>query len=323
MKKMNAHLPQAGGSKSARGVDATTGIVFDIKRYAIHDGPGIRSTPFLKGCPLDCLWCHNPEGKDPRPVLSFVDARCLSCGACAAACPEGAIDFSPGSFPKTNRERCTACGACVKVCPTGAREIIGRRYTPQGLIEELLRDRPFFEASGGGVTFSGGEPLAQPEFLRECLILARKKGLHIALDTSGYAERELVLEMGRLSDLVLYDLKDMDEERHLKNTGVPLAPILGNLLALAEAGIPLWIRIPVIPGINDDGKTIHKYVSFLTALDRNYPVYLLPYHEIGREKYGRLGLPYRLDGVKPPSQARMEELARIFSEAGFEVHIGG
>jgi len=300
-----------------------TGLVFDIKRYAIHDGPGIRSTAFLKGCPLDCLWCHNPEGKDPHPVLSFLEARCLSCGACAAACPEGAIDFSPGSLPKTSRERCTVCGACVKVCPTGAREIIGRRYTAQELIEELLRDRPFFEASGGGVTFSGGEPLAQPEFLRECLILARKKGLHIALDTSGYAERELFLELARLSHLVLYDLKDMDEGRHRRNTGVPLEPILENLRALAREGTPTWVRIPVIPGINDDEETIRRLLDFLRSLGRDWPVFLLPYHEIGQEKYRRLGLPYRLNGLRPPSRARMEELARAFSKAGLEVHIGG
>ncbi|HAF71147.1 MAG: Glycyl-radical enzyme activating protein family [Acetothermia bacterium 64_32] len=300
-----------------------TGLVFDIKRYAIHDGPGIRSTAFLKGCPLDCLWCHNPEGKDPRPVLSFVEARCLSCGACAAACPEGAIDFSPGSFPKTNRERCTACGACAAACPTGAREIIGRRYTPQGLIEELLQDRPFFEASGGGITFSGGEPLAQPEFLRECLILARKKGLHVALDTSGYAEPRLFLELARLSHLVLYDLKDMDEERHRKNTGVPLAPIMKNLQSLFEEGIPVWIRIPVIPGMNDGPETIRAYVDFLSRLPTKPPVFLLPYHDIGKEKYRRLGVPSRLDGLKPPSRARMEELARAFSKAGLEVHIGG
>ena len=318
---MKAHMGNEGAK--GPGGEATTGIVFDLKRYAIHDGPGIRTTAFLKGCPLDCLWCHNPEGKDPRPVLSFVEARCLSCGACAAACPEGAIDFSPGGLPKTDREVCTACGACVKVCPTGAREIIGRRYTPRELIEELLRDRPFFEASGGGVTFSGGEPLAQAEFLRQCLILARRQGLHTALDTSGYAQKDLVLEMGRLSDLVLYDLKDMDEERHLKNTGVPLAPILENLLALAEAGIPLWIRIPVIPGINDGPETIRAYVNFLSRLPRKPPVFLLPYHAIGKEKYRRLGLPYRLDGLKPPSRARMEELAQVFSKAGLEVHIGG
>lgn len=302
---------------------AGTGMVFDFQRYAIHDGPGIRTTVFLKGCPLDCLWCHNPEGKDPHPLLSFVAQRCLSCGACAQVCPNLAISYSPGAVPETDRDRCTACGACTEVCPTGARTILGRRYTVDEVLAELERDRVFYEQSGGGVTFSGGEPLLQLEFLIACLAACESRGIPTALDTSGYAAREALLAAARQSRLVLYDLKDMDGARHLKNTGVLLEPILANLEALAKEGVPVWIRIPVIPGINDDGKTIHNYVSFLAALDSRYPVYLLPYHEIGREKYRRLGLPYLLDGTKPPSRARMEELVQVFSEAGFEVHIGG
>lgn len=305
------------------GVTAGTGMVFDFKRYAIHDGPGIRTTVFFKGCPLDCLWCHNPEGKDPHPVLSFVAQRCLSCGACAKRCPNRAISYSPGAVPETDRDRCTACGACTEICPTEARTILGRRYTVGELLAELERDRVFYEQSGGGATFSGGEPLLQLEFLNACLAACESRGIHTALDTSGYAAREALLAAARHSRLVLYDLKDMDGARHLKNTGVPLEPILANLEALAKEGVPVWIRIPVIPGINDDGKTIHNYVGFLATLDRRYPVYLLPYHEIGREKYQRLGLPYQLDGIKPPSRARMEELTQVFSEAGFEVHIGG
>jgi len=300
-----------------------TGVVFDLKRYAIHDGPGIRTTVFLKGCPLDCSWCHNPEGKDPHPVLSFVAQRCLGCGACAEACPSRAISYLPGGVPETDRDRCTACGACTEACPTGARTILGRRYTVDELVAELERDRVFYEQSGGGVTFSGGEPLFQFEFLRTCLVACRNRGIHTALDTSGYAAREVLLEAARGSDLVLYDLKDMDERRHRANTGVPLEPILTNLQALAREGIPVWIRIPVIPGLNDDGETVRKYVRFLTALDRSYPVFLLPYHEIGLEKHRRLGLSHLLEGIKPPPSEEMEDLARVFSLAGLDVKIGG
>ena len=298
------------------------GTVFEIKRGAVHDGPGIRTTVFLKGCPLDCLWCHNPEGKDPGPVLSFVPQRCIGCGACAAACPNGAVAMGD-SYPETDRSRCTACGTCVAACPTGARTIVGAEYGVDDLLPRLERDRAFFEASGGGVTFSGGEPLFQPDFLLECLEACRRKGLHTALDTSGYAPERVILEVARYTDLFLFDLKDMDPERHLRTTGVPLKPILDNLRALDEAGTEIWIRIPLIPNTNCDEATVDAYIRFLSDLGRKYPVFLLPYHPVGEEKYRRLGLVYPLQGLEPPGRERVEEIRAAFSAAGFRVHIGG
>lgn len=299
-----------------------TGLVFQIKRGAIHDGPGIRSTVFLKGCPLDCRWCHNPEGKSSEPVLAFVGQRCIGCGACVAACPTGAIAMR-GDVPETDRSRCTTCGRCTGVCPTGAREVLGRALTVAELLAELNRDRPFYEASGGGVTFSGGEPLSQPDFLFAALEACRDRGLHTAVDTSGYAPQELILRAARLADLFLYDLKDMDPGRHREATGVPLEPILANLRALDSAGATIWIRIPLIPGFNDDAETVAAYIAFLSHLKGKYPVFLLPYHPVGEEKYRRLGLTYPLAGLQPPPADRVEGVKAAFVAAGFQVRIGG
>lgn len=300
----------------------TVGVVFEIKRGAVHDGPGIRTTVFLKGCPLNCLWCHNPEGKSPEPVLAFVRQRCIGCGACVSACPKGAVAMVDG-YPETDRSRCSACGMCVAACPTGARAVMGKGYGVDELLSRLERDRAFFETSGGGVTFSGGEPLSQPDFLLSCLRACKARGLHTALDTSGYAPKETVLEAARYTDLFLFDLKDMDPARHLRTTGVPLGPILENLRALDEAGAEIWIRIPLIPNTNCDDATVEAYIRFLSGLKRRYPVFLLPYHPVGEEKYRRLGLAYPLRGLKPPSGERVEEIKAAFAAAGFHVRIGG
>ncbi|MGC9530203.1 MAG: glycyl-radical enzyme activating protein [Candidatus Bipolaricaulaceae bacterium] len=318
-------LPAVGAAEGGEQAEvcSPSGVLFDVKRYAIHDGPGIRTTAFLKGCPLDCPWCHNPEGKQPNPELSFLAHRCLACGLCASACPRGAITISPGELPNTDRGRCTACGACVEICPAGARAVVGTTYSVRELVAQLERDRIFYEQSGGGVTFSGGEPLAQPDFLLACLAACRRRGLHTALDTCGYSSRPALLAAARLADLVLYDIKHMDPERHLAATGVPLKPILTNLVTLAEEEIPVWIRIPLIPGFNDDRETVEGYVAFLSRLGQNCPVDLLPYHRIGRDKYRRLGLPYTMDGVAPPARERADELAQRLAAAGLEVRIGG
>lgn len=298
------------------------GTVFAIKRGAIHDGPGIRTTVFLKGCPLNCLWCHNPEGKDPRPVLAFVRQRCIGCGACASACPQRAVAMED-SYPETDRSSCIACGTCVAACPTGARAVLGREYVVDELLSHIERDRTFFETSGGGVTFSGGEPLFQSDFLLSCLRACKAAGLPTALDTAGYAPKETVLQVAQYTDLFLFDLKDMDPERHRENCGVPLEPILENLRALDEAGAKVWIRIPLIPGFNCDEATVDAYIRFLSGLKRQHPVFLLPYHPVGEEKYRRLGLPYPLPGLEPPSGERVEAIKAAFGAAGFRVRIGG
>jgi pyruvate formate lyase activating enzyme len=191
------------------------------------------------------------------------------------------------------------------------------------VVSSVERDRVFYDQSGGGVTFSGGEPLAQPRFLRECLFECRARGIHTVLDTSGFADRAVLLEAARLADLVLYDLKDMNPSRHARTVGVPLEPILENLRALADAKTPVWVRIPVLPGINDDDDTIQNYLSYLSGLGTAYPVSLLPYHRIGVEKYKRLGAPYRLPDVSPPSPEALARVARVFERAGFETSVGG
>ncbi len=319
----------AGTGADAAPAAGQTGLVFDVKRGSAEDGPGIRTTVFLKGCPLRCVWCHNPEGLDPRPVLSVTPGRCIAsdggagCGACAAACPEGAITLADDGTPITDRDRCQACGRCVDACPTGARELRGASWSSAALVDEGARDRPFFDTSGGGVTFSGGEPLAQPAFLLDCLRACRDRGLHTAVDTSGYAPRAVALAAAAAADLVLFDLKHPDPARHARFTGVPLRVILGNLRALDAAGARLWLRVPVIPGVNDDVGAREGFVALLGTLRRRYPVWLLPYHETAAAKYARLGRVY---GFRAPSTRAAEGVAALavaLRAVGHDVRIGG
>src|SRR5512140_3115252 len=228
----------------------TTGTVFNVQRGSFHDGPGIRTTVFLKGCPLRCPWCHNPEGISPAPEVLVSAARCLGCGGCTTACPRPGGPLSAGSA--LGRDGCRACRACVEACPSGAREVAGRTMRVGEVVAEALRDRPVYEESGGGVTFSGGEPTAQPMFLFAALDACRLEGLHTAVDTCGFAPRETMLAAAARADLLLWDVKTLVADRHLELTGVPLAPILENLEAVSRTAVPIWLRLPVIPGVNDD-----------------------------------------------------------------------
>ena len=296
------------------------GTVFNVQRASFHDGPGIRTTVFLKGCPLHCPWCHNPEGMTSAPQVLVNPARCLSCGACIAACVRAAGPLPAGAV--LGSEGCIACARCAHVCPTGGREIAGRRVHVGDLIAEVMRDRLVYAESGGGVTFSGGEPLAQPEFLLACLTACRQLGLHAAVDTCGFAGRELVTAVAGLADLLLWDLKLLDADRHLAVTGAPLAPILANLAAAAAVGIPIWLRIPVIPGVNDDEATIASAATLAATLPSVQRVSLLPYHRTGAGKRSRLG---RDDAfAAPPATAeRMRALVGVLAGAGVEATIGG
>jgi pyruvate formate lyase activating enzyme len=299
-----------------------TGLVFNLQRYSIHDGPGIRTTVFLKGCPLCCAWCHNPEGISPRPELVVVESRCAGCGECRRACPFGDSVSGAGALP-AHPEQCQLCGACVEACPTGARQMIGRTMTVPEVLQEILKDRIFYESSGGGVTFSGGEPLLQPHFLRALLEACRAHGLHTVLDTTGFGCTEHLLAAATLSDLVLYDLKAFDETRHRALTGVSNRGIRENLQVLDRVHRNVWIRLPVVPGFNDDLEELKRIADFVAGLRSVTLVNLLPFHRTALHKWKRLGLVHSLKGVPAPSAEFMERAAETFTRMGLKTKAGG
>ncbi len=298
------------------------GLIFNIQRYSIQDGPGIRTTVFLKGCPLRCAWCHNPEGLSPKPELLVTEARCIGCLECHQACPHAHALPEDRPLP-LGMEGCKLCGACVEACPTGARCLVGKELTVSELIEQLLPDQVFYEVSRGGVTFSGGEPLMQPEFLNAALAACRSHGLHTAVDTCGLAPREQVLAMAAQANLVLYDVKLMDEVRHRQVTGVSNRPILDNLLALGEVHECIWVRVPVVPGINDAAADLEALAAFVASVPGVRQVNLLPFHRIGVDKSRRLGRSSPAEQFQPPSAEQMTEAWEIFQKRGFSVTIGG
>jgi pyruvate formate lyase activating enzyme len=299
-----------------------TGTVFDIRKYSIHDGPGIRTTVFLKGCPLDCWWCHNPESQslEPEPILR--PNLCIACDECIAVCAEGAIAREGGQLT-WDRARCTSCGECTQVCLAGAREMAGKALSVAAVLKVIEQDRLFYEESGGGVTFSGGEPLLQWRFLAELLHACRELELHTALDTSGFASWEVFERILPDTSLVLYDLKHTDPALHLKYTGAPLAPILRNLERLAERGIPIWLRVPVVPGINDDEDNFRRVAELAARLTNVRQVNLLAYHPTAAGKYERMGRTYRLSETCAPGEIQMNQLAGLLRSYGLEVKIVG
>jgi pyruvate formate lyase activating enzyme len=303
-------------------MDRPTGIIFNIQRYAIHDGPGIRTTVFLKGCPLSCTWCHNPEGLSADPEILLVADRCERCGACVEACPVPPV-VGPEGRKSTDRNLCVRCGRCVEACTAGARRLVGRELSVDRVLSEVERDRPFYEETGGGVTFSGGEPLAQPEFLSACLAGCRERGIRAAVDTSGAADRQLLLEIAELTDLFLFDLKLLDENRHQKHTGVALAPILENLRALDETGARVRVRFPVIPGATDDRANIDALGRFVSSLEHTRQVHLLPLHRTAADKYARLERSWDHGEVPPSPRATLDGIGEILEGHGLEVRTGG
>jgi len=300
--------------------DGPEGCVVDIQRYAVHDGPGIRTVVFLKGCPLRCAWCHNPEAIDPQPQIAFVPARCIGCGVCQDVCPRDAIRLGNGA--RVYRERCDGCMLCVDECMAAALSRVGETYTVDRLLAEVLRDLPFYEESGGGVTLSGGEPFLQQRFTAAFLAAAKRTGLHTVIETCGHvrwAQMEAVL---RDVDLVYFDLKLMDDAQHRQWTGVGNELILANARRLVAVHPDVVFRCPLVPGSTASDANVARLIDLLSEL-RQRSVHLLPYHSLGHGKLARVGSSLRAPDVAPLPSVSIQRIAHRFEAAGIKTVIGG
>lgn len=301
------------------------GHIFNVQSYCIHDGPGIRATVFVKGCPLACRWCQNPESQQACPQLMFYLDKCSRCGCCAAACGLQAVRWQPGERPTTDRSKCAACGSCVSVCPSKAREITGKTVTVGEALKEVLADKLFFDGSGGGMTISGGEPLMQPAFTAALFQAAHENDIHTAIETCNFASREVVDKVYAHVDLALCDIKHMDSRVHQAITGVPNEVILDNIRYLNKVlKKPMIIRVPVVPGYNGVLENISATAKFVAEeLGTDVPLQLLPYHRLGESKGQSLERKdYQLH-VDPPTDEYMGERKALAETFGLQVHIGG
>jgi pyruvate formate lyase activating enzyme len=298
-----------------------TALIFNIQKFCVHDGPGIRTTIFFKGCPLHCLWCHNPESQAfPRQIL-WTQEKCSGCGCCEKACPRGAVCASEVGV-STDDERCELCEQCTDACIHNAREIAGNEYTVNQLLTEIEKDRPFYDQSHGGVTLSGGEVMSQIDFVAALTQACKNRGISVAIDTCGYAPFSSFEKIIENVDLFLYDVKIMDAALHLRYTGKDNAIILDNLKKLAQNKARINLRIPLIEGINADDRNISDIIEFVKDI-RLELVSLLPYHDIGKGKYEKLGVRYEGERMVQPSDERLAEIKTMFEEANFKVKIGG
>lgn len=297
--------------------------VFNIQRYSVHDGPGIRTIVFLQGCPLQCPWCANPEGRSFSSVLSHNRNHCRQCGRCITVCSENALCLKEDGI-HVDRSRCTLCGKCVWICAADCYKIFGETISVDDALKEVGKDENFYFRSGGGMTVSGGEPLAHPEYLSALLTGAKERlDVSTAIETSCCAPVETLRKIVEYVDIFLCDIKIIDSKRSQEILGVPSEQILNNIRVIADEypEKSLLLRMPIIPGYNDDTENIQGIAAFIRSLKRELPLELLPYHEFGKAKYANLGLRYLLEdrNVSPPSQERMEAIAQIFRDLGITV----
>lgn len=306
-------------------MDNISGLIFHVIHGSFVDGYGVRTTVFLKGCPLRCIWCCNPEGQAGHPEIKFTPSECDGCGRCIPVCPSNAIHINakPGDKIEIDRGLCTNCGKCIEVCYTGALSWFGRYVTSVELFDTVKKDEQFYRASGGGITIGGGEPTFQPDFTHALLSKCRENYIHTAVDTCGYTPTIEGFEVLEEADLLLFDLKGMSANEHLKNTGVSNQGILKNLKRLDDMGKAIIIRIPLVPGYTDSSENIESTARFLSGLKSVERVDLIGYHEFGLVKYGQLGKEYRLQDVHPLTEERLKEISQVFKGYGLNVQIGG
>ncbi|MBS3782359.1 MAG: glycyl-radical enzyme activating protein [Candidatus Thermoplasmatota archaeon] len=298
------------------------GKIFDIKQFAVHDGPGIRTTVFFKGCPLSCPWCHNPEGIYYEDDLFFYETKCIGCGSCLVVCPQDAVK-EKNEVVTLDRDKCDLCGKCASECPTTALKMVGKKVTVEEVMKEIERSTVYHDTSDGGVTLSGGEPFQQFEFMRELIDRCKEKDIHVTVDTCGHVKPDKFDSIKGKIDLFLFDLKIIDDELHKEYTGVSNNDILDNLKSLLrESDNEVIIRFPVIPGITDTEENISSILDFLSSPKRVKEIDLLPYHDV-KEKYNRLGKKYVVKRTKAPSRDKVEEIKRIFESEGYRVKEGG
>ena len=297
------------------------GLIFDIKRFAVHDGPGIRTTIFLKGCPLSCWWCHNPEGLSQNKEIIYYDYRCMGCDRCVSVCSQHALEKRKNKILR-HYQCCISCGSCVDICPSASQQLVGQHISTDNLINEIEKDTIFFESSSGGVTFSGGEPLMQPVFLHKILNECINRGIHTAVDTSGYASSEVFNSIMDFTDLFLFDLKIINEQLHAKYTGVSNRNILKNLKTVAAKGKSVILRFILIKDVTTSEENVNNILDFVSSLSGVKEIDLLSFHSVA-EKYVRFGKHYKMDDSYVPSKDEIINIKELFEQRGFHVKIGG
>jgi len=294
------------------------GNIFDIQRLCVHDGPGIRTTVFFKGCPLRCIWCHNPESQSSFVSLAYYADKCISCGSCVQECPQN-CHFYEAERHSFNRQGCITCGKCALACPVGALELLGRKESVSTILAEVERDKTFYKNSGGGLTVSGGEPLAQGKFLVALLKGAKEMKIHTCIETCGFAPKDVLLEAAKYTDIFLFDIKETDDERHETFTGVPFAPIKENLTLLDSIGAKIILRCPLIPGINTRTAHLKEIAVIASSLENVLEVNVMPYHLLGSGKYDALDMNNKMEGVAAMDAEQKAQCIKVISESIQEI----